>query len=145
MKPTRDDDQDLQELFDTTAATPDTRTLERLERAAAAAPRMPRSALRPVWVAALLAAAAGMPLLWRAATPAQPEASGALERVAPRAVASEPSAPSSLAVAAAAEDEAQAVDDDVADVLDDLALDPGDLTDAELDAWISAAGSTLDG
>ncbi|HWA71453.1 MAG TPA: hypothetical protein VG937_03945 [Polyangiaceae bacterium] len=31
------------------------------------------------------------------------------------------------------------------DVLDDLALDPGDLAEAEVDAWISAAGATLGG
>lgn len=31
------------------------------------------------------------------------------------------------------------------DALDDLALDPGDLADAEVDAWISAAKSTLGG
>jgi hypothetical protein len=29
------------------------------------------------------------------------------------------------------------------DVLDDLALDPGDLADSEVDAWISAANTTL--
>jgi len=31
------------------------------------------------------------------------------------------------------------------DVLDDLALDPGDLADGDVDAWISAAGSALGG
>lgn len=31
------------------------------------------------------------------------------------------------------------------DVLDDLALDPGDLADNEVDAWISAANMTLGG
>jgi hypothetical protein len=31
------------------------------------------------------------------------------------------------------------------DVLDDLALDPGDLADHEVDAWISAANMTLGG
>lgn len=31
------------------------------------------------------------------------------------------------------------------DVLDDLALDPGDLAESEVDAWISAAGSALGG
>jgi hypothetical protein len=31
------------------------------------------------------------------------------------------------------------------DVLDDLALDPGDLAEAEVDAWIAAAGATLGG
>lgn len=31
------------------------------------------------------------------------------------------------------------------DALDDLALDPGDLADGEVDAWISAANATLGG
>jgi hypothetical protein len=31
------------------------------------------------------------------------------------------------------------------DVLDDLALDPGDLAEAEVDAWIAAAGAALGG
>lgn len=31
------------------------------------------------------------------------------------------------------------------DVLDDLALDPGDLADSDVDAWISAASATLGG
>jgi hypothetical protein len=148
MKRLREDELDLQELFDTTAAAPDARALERLERAAGAAPAAPRPPRRPargLWAAALLAAAAGTTLLWRMATPARPEPSEAIARSVRPPALSEPGALSSREVTVAPEDEAQTLEDEGTDVLDDLALDPGDLTDAELDTWISAAGSTLDG
>lgn len=149
---------ELRALFERSAAEVDAPALGRLRAAARALPARARGRFAlPSWAWAMgLAALTALPAVFLLSRPG-PTTAG--PRAAAPATASPPRAPGTAALGSAsrpvesaegvaAEGLASSQDsDDLGEPssFDDLALDLGDLSEAEVDAWISAASAVLDG
>lgn len=156
----------MRDLFERSAGEPDPLALARLRNAAREVPqRARRRSALPAWTwtagFAALSALAVLLVLSRRAPSADDRTRAAVRPLlsAPRAQGSdmtalapsaEPAAPmpgdsQELAATEELTNSEDGEDSGEANLFDDLALDPGDLPDAEIDAWISAANTLLDG
>jgi hypothetical protein len=144
---------ELSKLFEESASALDPLTHGRLRAVAREIPERRGLSFRlPRWsFAAGLCALGAAAILLASFARAPSEAPSAARSPAPRASQAEPLRVASAEFATVVEEVDELAgsfdfdDASAPDVLDDLALDPGDLADSEVDAWISAANTTLGG